>query len=161
VVFDRLGDDRKEPHEFNQRFHFAPELALLAGEDQLQLILRGSNENLRMAPLLASDFLRPISGERCPSLLGWISRVDGVMEPCWTSGFVIKDVSQATFATLFTFGSDPIDTIGLTAATSKVDANGRKALLRWKQGSRIRTARFVRPEQGDFNLMYRDIATKG
>ena len=160
VVFDRLVDDRKEPHEFVQRFHFAPELALFAGEDQLQLILPGPNENLHMVSLLASDFVKPISGERSPSLLGWISRVDRVMEPCWTAGFATKGVSQATFATLFTFGSDSIVTSGLATATSKVDANGRKALLRWKQGSRIRTVRFARPEPGEFALSYRDVASK-
>jgi len=160
VVFDRLADDRKEPHEFVQRFHFAPELALVAAEDQLQLILPGGNENLHMVPLLASDFVKPISGERSPSLLGWISRVDKVMEPCWTAGFASKGVSQATFATLFTFGSGRIATSSLATASSKVDVNGRKALFRWKQGERIRTVRFARPDHGDFTLNYWDVASK-
>ncbi len=104
IVCDWLDDETDAPHDFTQRFHFAPELDLHEGEDQFAISIPDMTERLYVSPMLPSRPVPPAKGQREPDLLGWISRRDFHLEPCWTAAFTAGQTPRHTFATLFAFG---------------------------------------------------------
>jgi hypothetical protein len=53
---------------------------------------------LHAVSLTASEMVTAVRGRRAPEMLGWVSRTDEELEPCWTSGYraVGDDVLLAT-----------------------------------------------------------------
>jgi hypothetical protein len=155
IVFDWLWDNRQRPHRFLQRFHFAPELAAEAAGPTLRLELPDSAERLHMVPLLPTEMVPPVRGQREPDLLGWSSRRDGTMTPCWTGGYAAAGVPHATFATLFAFGDQtPEPGHGLESG-SRASRSGRNARLRWRHADKEHTVTFARPADGQMAVDYR------
>ena len=163
IVFDWLNDRARRQHRFTQRFHFSPELALAPsdGADRATFVVPGVAEPLQMVSLLGGGPCAVVAGQRAPHLLGWISRQEGLMEPCWTAAFSQTGAAHATFATLFSFGREPILTASPAWTGSKANVDGRKALLRWQQGRYVCTAQFARAERGAFELEFRAVQAKG
>ncbi|MFA9478281.1 heparinase II/III family protein [Phycisphaerales bacterium AB-hyl4] len=107
VVYDVLWDVKRKPHDFHQRFHFAPELTVQAEGEHPRIPLNDSPLQLHMRPLLPAEPLAFVHGQEAPELLGWISRIDDEITPCWTGGYAIDNAPHAEFATLFSFGQQP------------------------------------------------------
>lgn len=110
LVVDDVGDESGEPHDLRQRFHFAPELDVRAEDSRLVTAVESST--LHVLSLSGDELIAPVRGVSEPELLGWISREDGVLEPCTTSGFRAIGVARHRFVTLFRFadvGPEVID----------------------------------------------------
>lgn len=152
IVFDWLWDDKKKPHQFTQRFHFAPELERLENNSHLTFSPRDTVERLYVVPLLPTEMIEPVKGQRDPYMLGWLSREDGIMTPCWSGGYVSANVARYTFATLFAFGNEAPQPLFDNTRTS---TNGREAQLTWRQGCVDHAVIFSRPERDSFVLDYR------
>jgi hypothetical protein len=152
IVFDWLWDNKKEPHSFTQRFLFAPELEAARDEPNLTLKITGSADRLYMVPLLPAETVEPVKGQTEPHLLGWISRQDNEMLPCWTAGYTASNKSTHAFATLFLLGDQsPIPLL----ERGNVNNSGRKANFSWQHASLRHTVMFSRPQEGPFTLDYR------
>lgn len=151
LVFDWLWDNLKETHTYTQRFHFAPSLEVVGGDDPgcLQAPLSG-RESLVVVPLLPSELVEPARGQTSPRLLGWISRQTQELEPCFTAAFEGKGAAH-TFGTLFTFAGK-----GERVSVDRARANtsGRKSQFRWTLGNTNHDLRLERPAEGDVSLEY-------
>lgn len=152
VVFDWLHDNVQQEHDFRQRFHFAPELDVVDRGDFSEVTLNGTDERLYVVPLLPTHPIEPVRGQHHPDLLGWISRQDGEMTPCWTSGYLCSRVTYCTFATLFTFGRDPPQPL---PKANKVARSGRTTRLRWHHEGVRHTLECDRPADGPIRVDYR------
>jgi hypothetical protein len=153
LVFDWLLDEESLPHTYRQHFHFAPELEVAAsGADRLVLALPGDEAPLHMVSLSPGELIAPVKGQEKPDLLGWISRQDRDLIPCWTSGFQASGHPDHTFATLFAFGEDAPMVMGDPGLQ---DPEANRFRLSWSQGGRIHTLSFDRSTQGPFGLDYR------
>ncbi len=153
IVFDWLAGHDETPHEFTQRFLFAPGLDAEPDGSTLTLRLPDSGDRLHMVPLLPSDALTPVKGQREPDLLGWTSRRFSRLTPCWTGGYTVTDRSRYAFATLFGFGEAPRE----LAQRSTIDDDGRRATLRWRTAdpAHTHTVSFERPAGAPITLDYR------
>jgi hypothetical protein len=105
VVVDDVVDERGEAHEMAQRFQLAPELDVELHEATLGITLPEGRGQLAMTSLVGDEPLPLVSGARSPRSLGWISRVDGRLEPAHSAGYVAGGTSRHVFATLFAFAS--------------------------------------------------------
>jgi hypothetical protein len=157
LVLDWLLDDESEPHDFVQRFHFAPELEAEAnGANGLILELPGVEVPLHMVSLAAAALVPPVKGQEEPALLGWVSRQDRELIPCWTSGFRASDRPAHTFATLLAFGveaPDPSMTPGLWGPD--------RFRVAWTQDGRTHKVTFHQPTGHPFTLDHRISTASG
>lgn len=166
IVFDWLSDADGTPHDYVQRFLFAPELEARANDSGVSLTLpeeagietEAASAQLHMVSLLAAEQIAPVKGQREPEMLGWVSRKAGTMTPCWSGGYQVTSQSQHAFATLFAFGADqprPSEVV------SAVEDSGRELLLGWRQHDRDHTVTLRRPDEGAIDLDYRVDARGG
>lgn len=145
LVHDWLWDNADAPHDYVQRFHFAPELDVAAGRDGFEVAL--PQDRLRVLSLLPAEAVEPVRGRGEPDLLGWISRRDGELEPCWTTAHRVRGVSSCSMATLMAFGDrDPVR--GECTSTPRGDRVG----LAWSHGGEEWGLAFGRPDREDFHF---------
>jgi hypothetical protein len=153
LVFDWLLDEESDPHEYLQRFHFAPELKLReAGTHGALLELPDGGEPLHMVTLGEGELIPPVRGQEEPELLGWISRQDRELVPSWTSGYRVEGRPAHTFATLFAFGKEaprPVRDPSLS------DPGRDRFRVAWMQEGRSHTVSFHRSTPDPFALEYR------
>jgi hypothetical protein len=153
LVFDWLLDEESQPREFVQRFHFAPELDLLEhGSGRLRFQVPGEGGLLHVVSLDGAPLLPPVHGQEEPELLGWISRKDRELIPCWTSGYGVKHRPGHTFATLFAFGPEPPRP---SPGTRLTDPEVDRFRAAWAQGERSHVVTFHRSTTNPFSLDYR------
>jgi hypothetical protein len=158
LVFDWLHDDETRPHEFVQRFHFAPELEVADSDGGRMLVqLPGMSDRLHVLSLTDAELVEPVRGQTDP-LLGWISRQNGQLTPCWTAGYSAADRPGHTFATLFAFGTTP-PYPAMPVTQSEVDA--ARFRVRWSQSGRLHTLSFARPIRGPLAVDYRIGVVRG
>ena len=139
-----MGDEEGGGHDFQQRFHFDPEIDVSRAGDGLRLEWAGSGDPLHVVPLAPAPVLAPIRGCEEPELLGWVSDHEREMRPCWTSGFHAADVAAFGFQTLLAFGLDaPVS----LAEAGPQDSQLPKFALRWRQGDRIQQVDVSWPER--------------
>jgi hypothetical protein len=152
IVCDWLDDEAGAPHRFTQRFHFAPELELKECAGALELAVPGLDDRLYLTSLLPAQPVAPVKGQREPDLLGWISRQDFTVIPCWTAAFSADQIPAHAFATLLAFGKDRLD-LHRAEATSR----GRSAEMRvvWRQDALTHHLTVERPESEPLSLGYR------
>jgi hypothetical protein len=155
IVFDWLWDNAQQEHEFHQRFHFAPELDVRRADKSVEIALNGTDKRLYMTSLLDLDLIEPVKGKRQTKMLGWVSRRDGEIIPCWTSGFMASATPRQTFATLFSFGEEPPRS---TSDITQVARSGRRAQLSWNQNQKRHNLNWSRPISGPFRLEYQVMA---
>jgi hypothetical protein len=93
-----------------------------------------------------------VKGRREPTLLGWISREDGEMTPCWTAAYVVRGAASAAFATIFAFGEQPPEPL---LDECRTNASGRDARFRWRGGALLNTVLLSRPREGEVSLDHR------
>lgn len=145
VVYDWLWENLDRSHTYTQRFHFAPELEVAAAGDGFEAALPGTR--LHVVPLLPASPLAPVRGQQEPELLGWISRQDGELQPCWTSAFQVDGAATCSMATLFAFSDSPP-----VPGESTVSARGEKVGLRWAHRGQEWQLDFGRPDRDDFGF---------
>ncbi|GAA1103382.1 hypothetical protein GCM10009642_47430 [Nocardiopsis metallicus] len=145
LVYAWLWDNLEQPHTYTQRFHFAPELDLCAVGAGFEAAL--PDTRLHVAPLLPATPLDPVRGQNEPDLLGWISRQDGELRPCWTSAYQINGEASCSMATLLGFGER-----APAPGRSTASARGDEVHLRWSQGGEHWEVSFGRPDREDFHL---------
>jgi hypothetical protein len=149
LVLDRLHDTEKEKHAFVQRFHFAPELTVAAGDVEGAFDVTHDNDpraRLQVAPLLPVRAEPPVKGRQRP-LLGWASRQEGTMEPVWTIAYRADKVAAHEFATVFAFGSDVPELVSAPEPGKFVFTVGRRELtvvLERNEGDELRAVRVTR-----------------
>ncbi|WP_246404781.1 heparinase II/III domain-containing protein [Nocardiopsis algeriensis] len=144
LVHDWLWDTAERPHTYTQRFHFAPELDLSPVGDRFAADLPDTSR-LHVVPLLPATALPPVKGQREPDLLGWISRRDGELRPCWTSAYQIAGEPSCSISTLMAFGRKAPE-----PGLSTVDKQGERVCLRWAHEGEDWTLSFGRPDRKDF-----------
>ncbi|HKG27366.1 MAG TPA: heparinase II/III family protein [Thermomicrobiales bacterium] len=151
IVCDWLNDEAGAPHRFTQRFHFAPELELSDRAGSLEIDVPDLADRLYVSSLLPAQPVAPVKGQREPDLLGWISRQDFTVEPCWTAAFSADQTPAHAFATLLAFGKDRPD-VHCAEATSR----GRSAEMRvvWRQDALTHHLTVERPESEPLSLGY-------
>jgi hypothetical protein len=133
LVVDTVIDTQEIPHDYRQRFHFAPDLELEALGDEFGLRIPGRAERLYVLPLLPSAVVQPARGEIEPELLGWASRDAQTMTPVWTVAYEAAEVARHTFATLLALANaKPI----ADRSSNRTNVTGRKARLAWRVGRR-------------------------
>jgi hypothetical protein len=149
IVFDWLWDNNGAAHQYRQWFQLAPGFAVSQQGNTLRAQSDRTGLSLLATPLLDGPALvPPVKGQQQPSLQGWWSPDDGVLQPIWSACWARQHVPSALFATLFTFADD----VKVDAAASKVNASGRSGVFRWHERGRGFIVRFERPERGDFHL---------
>jgi hypothetical protein len=153
LVFDWLLDDESASHDYRQAFHFAPELEVeeVVG-NRLVLGMPGGESPLHMVSLSSCELISPVKGQEHPELLGWISRQDRELIPCWTSGFQAQGRPSHTFATLFVFGDGAPET---RADPTLQDPERDRFRVGWTQDGRTHTVSFHRSPNSPFDLDYR------
>lgn len=161
LIFDWLSDRNNRPHRFTQHLHFAPELALLPTDTGPRFAVPGSDSPLHLVSLLPAPPFKVVSGQRTPEMLGWVSRREREIAPCWTAATSLANVSRASFATLLAFSDDAIVTSNAGWTSSKANVDGRKALLRWAQGERINTVQIDRSGADVLKVNHRAVIAKG
>lgn len=147
IIYDRLCDEAEKSHEFNQRFHFAPELEAISRDNTAIISLPGKQEKLYMVPLLAAEPLPLIKGQEEPDLLGWIARKDNEFEPCWTGGYFASEQSSWSFATLFIFSEEPP-----CPGNSKVNKSNTRGKFKWKTGQSKGSISFKYLRNGEIRI---------
>lgn len=139
LVVDSLWDEESDPHDFRQRFHFAPELEVHRASDGLVVRVAAWEQPLHVVSLARSEVLEAVRGQRHPELLGWACRDGRELTPCASSGFRVAGVSGHTFATLFAFGDDA----PRAARPGEVGDPERSGFrLRWSQEGLLHTVQF-------------------
>lgn len=141
LVMDWLSDTKGKPHDFRQRFTFAPNWFPEAAPD-------GARVTDSLAP--SSDLVvKSLFGELQPDPLtrgiveprldGWTSPAQRRLVPTSTVGFSVSGASTALFATLFAFGRE----VSLTesALMSSGFTSGRAS---WRQDGQPQRFEFVR-----------------
>ena len=151
VVFDWFNDNLGEPHSVRQWFHLAPDLQLHPERQGFTVLLPGSEEPLRVAPLLAGVATsRPYLGEEEPQMQGWWSGKERDIVPNYAFCFEMEGAPTGSIATLFDFAGQVV-----TATDwSKVNVSGRKGQLRWSDDAGRHTLRFERPESGPLQVAH-------
>jgi hypothetical protein len=148
LVYDWLWDNNEKQHTYRQRFHFAPELDAAEGErGSVRVQLPDGDEELHVVPLLPASRLDLVRGQKTPDLLGWISRVDGELEPSWTTGCEVRDRATCSMATLLAFGREtPVP------GESKASRHAQSVRLEWATDGGCWSIDFNRPDRGDYRF---------
>jgi hypothetical protein len=137
VVTDWLGDQAARLRSYRQWFHLAPELEVEATEGGLRIPWE-SGRSLHVASLVGGEEERAlVRGQMEPELLGWISRNDYELEPCWAASFGVSGVSSHAFARLFSFGETAPEP---DTRFNRVQAKAGR--LRWEQDGERWEARY-------------------
>lgn len=153
LVVDRLVDSSGKPHDFRQRFHFAPSLDLTGGGDTGAVVgALPSGDRLQAVALAPQSAIEPVRGQEKPELLGWISRRDGELEPQWTFGWEAIGVPRHTFASLFFFAQE---TPRVDSAANSISADARTARFTWEADDSSYLIRVERDPGKSLDLDYR------
>lgn len=148
LVHDWLWDNLEQPHTYTQRFHFAPELEVAAAGTGFETPVPGTR--LHVSPLLPASALPPVRGQDEPEPLGWISREEGEMQPCWTVAYQISGAASCSMATLLSFGKRaPVP------GRSTSSARGEQVCLQWSHAGEEWSVEFGRPDREDFSFRIR------
>jgi Heparinase II/III-like protein/Heparinase II/III N-terminus len=145
LVFDRLS--APYDHDFVQYFHFAPEHQASRSQSTIQVPL-DRNVDLNLIALdgrVPKDF---VHGRKRPELRGWISRRDGILEPCWTVSYGQECASDVTFSTLFTLGTSaptPVD-------RPTISDSGQKGRWSWEDDEGLHDLQLRRRSGEDMQL---------
>ena len=141
LVVDWLSGRLKQRHDYRQYFHFAPEWSAHAEGKGMQM--RRAGLALSVLPLAPEQAgFTSARGAEEPQKLGWYAQKAYKMQPCTSLCSERLDLSQAVFATLFTFGIDP------QPGTSDVRAKLRDAQFRWREDGIAHTVNMIRPSNG-------------
>ena len=129
VVVDALADSQDQPHEYSQRFHFAPELTGSEHGERVDFELPKSPDRLSLLPLIGAERTPMVVGQQEPDLLGFVSRGAYEMLPAPTTAFLARGAAAATFATLLSLGEDaPVADL----ESNHLAQGGRDGELRWQ-----------------------------
>jgi hypothetical protein len=126
VVIDVLADGLT-PHDFVQRFHFGPQVALKPAELRASAALPGGRR-LDVLPLIGAGELSAARGRETPSLLGWASPASLQLEPTWTLSISVADAPRWAFATAFVLsdsGAEPLSDL------VRANPSGRRIRVGW------------------------------
>lgn len=149
IVFDWFHDNLGQPHEVRQWFHLAPDHTLLPDREGYMVPVAGSPEPLRIVELFGgAEASRPFLAEGGEPMQGWWSAAERELTPAYAFCYTRRELASASFATLFSFS----DT--LTAQACRVNASGRKALLRWTDEAGDHQVDFERPPEGQLVVAY-------
>lgn len=151
IVFDWFHDNCDDPHAVKQWFHIGHELQALMVDGQYVISVPGSEQVLRVAPLLSGSMPSRLHiGEKEPVPQGWWSARERDIVPNYALCFEQNKVSSGVFATLFSFS----DRLEPDSHWSKVNVSGRKGQLRWKDENGVHELRFERPAEGDLSVTF-------
>jgi hypothetical protein len=127
IVLDAVADTAKEPHDFAQRFQFAPGLEMTEAD----AVAFGVDAAcaLYVCSLLPCESIAPVRGQEHPRW-GWVSRQYAELEPTWACGFVATNSVSHVFATLFSLS----DVAPQVDEDCRANISGRKARLTWRIG---------------------------
>jgi hypothetical protein len=153
VVVDSLRDVDGRPHDYSQRFHFAPELTGTEHGARVEFKLPESSDRLHLLPLGDADRGPMVMGQRDPELLGFVSREDYELLPAPTTAYLARAVPEATFATLLLLGEE---TPAADNASSRVAPDGLHGELSWRTGALRHDLSFER-RNDDAGLDYREV----
>ncbi|HVM41478.1 MAG TPA: alginate lyase family protein, partial [Acidimicrobiia bacterium] len=150
LVLDWVSDPRNKCHDVAQHFHFAPELAVREHKDTVQVELP-DRDLLHVVSLDGATGLPVVSGQKRP-MRGWISRKDGEIEPCSSTGFRRRG-SAVALATLLAFSDLPRPAScrfadDRRAATVEWDAAGLRHRVEIKRNDPFEIAHHVAVERG-------------
>lgn len=120
LCVDWLKDREGKPHDFAQRFHFAPEFVADAGP-RMTIVARATDGLALSAADLTGKASRSavVRGQVEPGLLGWTADKANSLVPASTFAFE-QSGAQATFATVFAFAGD----LKVPPGTSKIGPAG-------------------------------------
>jgi hypothetical protein len=116
LCVDWLKDIEGKPHDFSQRFHFAPDLAAAPGPRGT--VLARASDGLVLGAADLTGKAKPaevVRGRETPELLGWAADKANSLVPTSTFAFE-QSGAQAVFATVFAFAGD----IKVPPGTSKI-----------------------------------------
>jgi hypothetical protein len=153
VVFDWFHDNLGKPHDVCQWFHLAPDHTLLADRDGYLVPVDGSPEPLRIVELFGdAKASRPFLAEGGEPMQGWWSAAERELTPAYAFCFARAGLASGSFATLLSFSES------LSARASRVNASGRKALLRWTDEAGDHQIDCERPQDGELVVAYNTTA---
>jgi hypothetical protein len=115
-------------HDFVQRFHFGPQIALELEAGRASTAL-GSGRRLDVMPLIGAGDVRLDRGREAPSMLGWVSPGPMRLEPVDTLSVVAGPAAERhTFVTAFVLsdsGAEPL------AELVRANPTGRRIRVGW------------------------------
>jgi hypothetical protein len=131
VVIDVLSDSRS-PHDFVQRFQFAPEVGLVLAGGRASATLP-SGRRFDVLPLIGADEVSGARGRESPALLGWVSPGALELVPAWTLSVAGAATQRHVFVTAFVLsdsGAQPL------AELVRSNPSGRRLRVGWSADGR-------------------------
>lgn len=150
LVFDWVHDNNGEEHHVAQRYHFAPDIGVVKAGDGFLAKLDDGNRPLYVVSCAAATAEGPVKGQEEPRLLGWSAPQDGLFIATPSIAFVQSEVTTATFATLFAFGSEAPDVEKFRSPPS-----GRRFEVSWRAEDSRHRLTVERPANESPSIAYR------
>ena len=152
LVFDWFHDNKKNPHDVRQWFHFSPDLQVLNVEGGYKTATNSAGKYLRVTNLLCDvSPSRLYLGEEKPVMQGWWSGKEREVVPAYAFCYETKKQKTGSFATLFSFTDKLENDVGW----SKANVSGRNLRLRWHDDFGTHTINISRPQEGELAVEYK------
>lgn len=151
LVFDSLWDKKKQPHDFRQWFHFAPQIELIRTNSGYSGLIGEQEQPICITSLFGDPFHSEIyHGMKEPMIQGWVSPKEGSIHPNAAIAFEQKAVENTNFATILSFSNE----LKPDLEWARVNVTGRKGRFRWCTETGKTDLVFSRMEEEDINIQY-------